>query len=460
MKSQISETTFPNGFRLIYEESKSSLPITTIYVFCNLGAIHETEGVRGASHAIEHMCFKGTKKIPNTKAVFREYDKIGAYFNAFTVKRYTCFTIKCDSNYAQNSIEIVGDIMIHSKFSRADYARELPVVVEENNNNFNSAEYLIFHDMYRQLYRGTVYENPVDDLSYHEKGNLEYDDVVALYHRHYQPQNMIMSVVSDLPMHHILQFLKGSDFLRRQKIVDQAFSTIPLVPVIYKGLDANVGIQYNLREKKGITNTLLAIGFRTCPRTSEDKYVLDLMRVALSESSGRLFEILRVKNSVVYSSRVETEYHELGGAFVFFSKTDSHKLMRFQKHKGLLPLFVDIVRNFIKHGLTEEELTMAKGFMRGELLLELEGQLSQVQYNGEEVLYGHSSTGHTGSTGPTGSIIPYDELFERFYKPIRMSDVKRVISKYFVADNICVCLVSDKLPTLEIVKKECEKIVV
>lgn len=452
MKNQLSEMGFPNGFRLIYEKSKSSLPITTIYVFCNLGAIHETERLHGASHAIEHMCFKGTNKIPNTKAVFLEYDKIGAYFNAFTLKRYTCFTIKCDSNYAQNSIEIVANIMIHSKFSRSDYVRELPVVVEENNNNDNNPEFLIFMDMYRQLYRGTLYENPVDELSFHKPGNLEYDEVIALYHRHYQPQNMIMSVVSDLPMHDIMHFLKKSDFLRGQTGIPSPAVPNPLK---FMQVQSKVGIQYNLREKKGITNSLLAIGFRTCPRTSEDKYVLELIKTALSESSGRLFEILRVKNSVVYNSRVETEYHEIGGAFVFFSKTDAHKLMRFQKHKGLLPLFVDIIRNFIKHGLTEKELTMAKGFMRGHLLLELEGQLSQVQYNGEEVLYGNSNC------NGNSAIVPYENLFERFYKPICMSDVKRVITEYFVANNICICLVSDtdKLPSLEKVKSLCEKIV-
>jgi len=304
--------TFPNGFRLIYEKSTSSLPITSIYAFCKIGSVHESDGLRGASHIIEHMCFKGTKRIPKSKDIRLKYDKIGAYLNAFTEKDYTCFTIKCDSEYSQNCIEIVSDMMLHSKFSKSDYLSELPIVVEENNNNNNNQEHLASVDINRLLFQGTPYEQPIDELAYHTKDTLQYSDVISMYHQYYQPGNIILSIVSDLPIEHFKRFLRRSVFTKNllSERVSVASCLIPAPRL-------EPGIQYNLREKKGITNAIVAIGFRTCERASPDKYILEFLNATLSRSSGRLFEILREKKSLIYNFSIETEYNPLGGKFMF-----------------------------------------------------------------------------------------------------------------------------------------------
>jgi len=97
----------------------------------------------------------------------------------------------------------------------------------------------------------------------------------------------------------------------------------------------------------------------------------------------------------------------------------------------LLPLLVHIIRGLIHNGITDAELEAAKGNLKGTFLLDLENPLSRVQYNGEEVLFGNEN------------IIPYDEIYERFYKNITRDDVNDMIKKYFRHDNMCVCLVSE-----------------
>jgi len=431
---------FPNGFRLIYEKSTSDLPITSIYAFCKIGSVHESDGLRGASHVIEHMCFKGTKKLPKSKDIRLKYDKIGAYLNAFTEKDYTCFTIKCDSEYAQSCIEIVSDMMLHSKFTQSDYLKELPIVVEENNNNDNNQEHLASVDMNRLLFYGSPYEKPIDELAYHTKDTLQYSDVVSMYHKYYRPENIILSVVSDLSVDHFKRFLRRSGFTKNTLTERISVASCPMSVARPES-----GIQYNLREKKDMTNAIIIIGFRTCPRTSPDKYLLEFLNALLSEASGRLFGILRVKTSLIYNFSIETEYNPLGGKFIFFTRTDTNKLMR-PGHAGLLPLLVDVICGLISNGITEEEFDMAKGNLKGKLLLQLENPLSQVQYNGEEVLFGNEH------------IIPYGEIYERFYKNITRGDVNAIIKKYFKPENMCVCLVSEKLPSLSQVKKEFARI--
>ena len=127
----IKTYTFPNGFRLVYEKPPSNFKNTSIQVFCKLGSIYERDGIRGASHFIEHMCFKGTNKIPEAKTIAENYDKIGAYFNANTNKQYTVYVVKCNNNYVENSIAILSDMMMNSTFRATEFTKEKKVVEEE-----------------------------------------------------------------------------------------------------------------------------------------------------------------------------------------------------------------------------------------------------------------------------------------------------------------------------------------
>ena len=54
----MKKVTLNNGFRLLYEQSKTGSETASIQIFCDFGSIHEKDQFRGAAHFIEHMCFK------------------------------------------------------------------------------------------------------------------------------------------------------------------------------------------------------------------------------------------------------------------------------------------------------------------------------------------------------------------------------------------------------------------
>ena len=56
-------------------------------------------------------------------------------------------------------------------------------------------------------------------------------------------------------------------------------------------------------------------------------------------------------------------------------------------------------------------------------------------------------------------IIPVKDSYEKFYANITVKEVNHMIQKYFKKENITVCIIGDKVPSLETVKKECEKII-
>ena len=85
---QHKKTTLKSGLRIITVPLKNTETVTAM-VLVSAGSDYETKNISGLSHFLEHMCFQGTEKRPNTGDVSRELDTLGAQSNAFTSKEYT-----------------------------------------------------------------------------------------------------------------------------------------------------------------------------------------------------------------------------------------------------------------------------------------------------------------------------------------------------------------------------------
>ena len=76
----IQETVLPNGLKVLTKEVHNA-PVVSFSVRDKVGSRNEHEGITGVSHLLEHMMFKGTKKLglgisPGSSSVN------GASFNA------------------------------------------------------------------------------------------------------------------------------------------------------------------------------------------------------------------------------------------------------------------------------------------------------------------------------------------------------------------------------------------
>lgn len=434
----IKTHTFPNGFRLIYERPKGTQSITSIYTYCDVGSIHEPDHIRGVSHFIEHMCFKGTPSIPKSKDLFIEYDKIGAAFNAFTTKRYTCYTIKCQDEYAAHSIDIVSDMLLNSTFPKKEFEKEYRVVIEENIRAKNDEDNELYDALDRMIYKGSSYELPEDSLQYHTKKVMNYESVIQYYHQYYRPDRIILSVTSNLSFEQIKRIVAKTYFTKQTgKRIDDSITN----PINYSILPKSE-IEYKMIHKKGVDNVLVAIGFRTCNQTSPDKYALNLLkRVIGGEMSGRMFTILREDNGLTYSSDATTEYFEHMGEFVIETQTDKTKLFKNGKKAGVWPLMTGLLTDLIQNGITAAELEIAKGNIKGQFIMNLEDTDTLSKYNGKRVLYNMMT--------PT---VPYDKQYDTHYADITLTDIHNVIKRYFTEQNMYVCLLGEDLPNPKLIK--------
>ena len=454
----INTFTFPNGFRLIYESAKHNKPVTTIYAFCELGSIYENDNVRGVSHFIEHMCFKGTKKIPQSKDIFNHYDKIGAYFNAFTEKQFTCYTIKTQDEFVNSCISILSDMMLNSVFNKNEFSKELRVVVEENVKNSDDSENIISDMMNKSLYKGSSYENPIDTIEYHYKNSLKYNEVVDMYKLFYRPNRMVMSIISNIPFKTIVSAIKTKYFIKNDihKLTLQSSNAcINIIdktnPYYINNTYSNQNeIQYNMLSKKGLNTTCVMIGFRTCSQYSTDKYILNMLNKIIGGTMGsRLFMILREQNGLTYRSNSEVEYYDNFGSIIIFAETDHSKLIynTIKTDKGVIPLIISLLNDLINNGITQEELSLIKGNLKGNLLINLDDD-TLAEYNGTQTMLFCKSP-----------VVPYTKKYDTFYKNITVSQINDIIRKYITKERMSVCLVGgNQMPSLKIIQRECEKI--
>ena len=429
----IKTFTFDNGLRLIYEQSISNAHTSYIQAFCDVGSIHEPEGLDGAAHIVEHMCFKGTKVIPDMRKIYSIYDEIGAYVNATTDKHYTKYIIKCNTEFVANMLSIISDMMLHSRFDKKSFRSEEQVVIEENlKSNLVPLEQL-YNGTDSMLYEGTNYSKDVDSLSYHKK-LFNYSDIIKFYKMFYKPNRMVISIVSKLPFETIKRFVSNTDFAKATNSENVSF------PMINNCLTQSTGIKYKIIRASG---TYVSVGFRIL---SEDRYPLICLSMILSgPMSSRLWKILRDDNALSYNANADCTIYDNHGDFLIYADTDSSKIIANGSKPGVLPLIIYLVRDLNTNGVTQKELDVAKGYLYGQMLRDSEDGIEVSHYNGEQSIM-----------FPNQQVVSCSDLYEKFYKNLTKSDIDACIRKYFIKEGMSVCITTNKPIKLTTVKSICE----
>ena len=429
---------FPNGLKLVYEKSPGNIPVSQIQAFCNFGSIDEPSDLKGAAHFIEHMCFKGTTTISNSIKLSQTYDKIGAYINASTNKRYTCYVVKCDSNFVENMVGLVSDMMLNSTFSEKECVKEIQVVIEENSRNSDISSYKLFIELDKMIYKNSIYELPVDDVEFHNK-NFGYSKIRELYKQYYQPNQVVLSIVTDLTFDHVKRIIAASVFNKTK-------NRLPYTPVVNQYIPPQSETLYKIIEKNSETTTHLAIGFRIY---KEDRHKLIVLKTILGgPMSARLFTTLREQNGLTYTSTVALTLYDDYGDLTLYAESESAKIMKNGRgKKGVFPLIIDILNDVVKNGVTDREVDLTKQYLKGSLNTNLDSNESKCKHNGLSVLL-----------YPDEPVCPYNKLFDIYYKDISKSEIDEVARKYLTKCNMSVCFSGGSPPKLSDIKPFCERL--
>jgi len=424
----MNSKTYENGFRIVHEKPTFPSRVTSIQVFCNIGSIHEPDESRGSAHFIEHMCFKGTKHLKTSKEVNQIFDQTGSDSNAYTDRRYTCYYVDTDKDNVRICIPVLADMLLNSLFDKKEYMKERDVVKEEMVRDEDDYELLSLTNVDKQIYAGSPYEHPVDELKYHVgKNALKYENILEIYKKFYIPSNFILSICSNIPFKTICKYVEQTDFVK-MKFNDRQ-------PQLNFFIKPQADVVYCL-EKRPTNPVHISIGFRTCSMMHSDKYCLKLLKTVLSgKINSRMFMLLRDENGLTYNSYAYTDFFEHMGDFKMYAECDPVKLFKNGSGPGVFPLLCQMIGDLLEHGVTEDEMNTAKGFSKGSQKMNAEDSSVIAKYNGKNQLFNNLSAPR------------YVDKYEKLIKPITREDVQRCIQRYFCREGMVVSVVSATLPS-------------
>jgi zinc protease len=284
---KVQEAALDNGLKvLLLEDHKSA--VVTFQVWYRVGSRNEIDGRSGLAHFLEHMMFKGTKKMKP-----EEYSRIiaqnGGNSNAFTTQDHTVYFATMSRDKIGVEIELEADRMTNAVLD--DYESEKMVVMEERRLRTEDKPGAALGEVMGAVaYTVYPYRRPVigwmSDIL-----NLSGDDLRQFYKTYYAPNNAFIVVVGDFESQKILAKIK-QEFGKIARGAEQPKVTLEEPP--QKG-------ERRVALKKEAELPLLSMYYHVPNLQNSDGFALDLLSVILASGrSSRLYQDL------VYNKRIAT----------------------------------------------------------------------------------------------------------------------------------------------------------
>lgn len=353
-----------NGLRVL-TIPMPSLESATVLVMVGAGSRYERRENNGISHFLEHMAFKGTEKRPSAMEISSIIDGMGGEFNAFTSKEYTGYYIKSAKDRIETSLDVISDMLMHSKLDPAEIKKEKGVIIEEIN---------LYEDMpMRKI--GDIYESLLygdTPMGWDIAGvkdvilNIKREDFQSYLASLYSADNITL-VVSGGVSEAEVEALSDKYFSMMKK-----FNTIKALPIKEKQGKPEV-----LIKEKQTEQIHIALGVRTVPIHSEKRYPLSVLSAILGGGmSSRLFHEVREKRGLAYYVRSSSEEYDDAGTLVSAAGIDPKRVV--EAIEVMVAEYAKVAQG--KMELTDAELNKAKEFLKGHLVLDLEDSKSVAVY--------------------------------------------------------------------------------
>jgi zinc protease len=204
--AEIQEFKLNNGMKIIVQEDHRA-PVVVSQVWYRAGALDEVNGKTGVAHVLEHMMFKGTKKVPAGQ-FSRIIAAAGGKENAFTGQDYTCYFQQLEKTHLPLAMKLEADRMANLVITDEEFAKEIKVVMEERRWRTEDKPQSRVNEQFQSTaFKAHPYARPVvgwmNDLE-----NMTAADAREWYNSWYAPNNATLVVVGDVKAQEVVKLAK------------------------------------------------------------------------------------------------------------------------------------------------------------------------------------------------------------------------------------------------------------
>lgn len=205
-KTGVVKTRLANGLTVVLKEVRVA-PVVSWWVWYRVGSRHERPGHTGASHWVEHMMFKGTKRFPA-----REPDRViardGGLRNAMTWIDWTAYFETLPADKIDFALRLEADRMRRALFPPKEVEAERTVIISERQMYENEPTFRLSEEVQSAAFRVHPYHHEViGDLA--DLRSMTRADLYEHYRRYYAPNNAIAVAVGDFDTPAMLERLEA-----------------------------------------------------------------------------------------------------------------------------------------------------------------------------------------------------------------------------------------------------------
>lgn len=403
-------TTLPSGLRVASETVMGS-STATVGVWIDAGSRYETARNNGAAHFLEHMAFKGTQKRTQQQLEV-EIENMGGHLNAYTSREQTVYFAKVFEEDVGRAVEILSDILLHSKLDEGAMERERSVILREMSEVNKQQEELVLDHLHATAFQGTglgrTILGPEENIR-----SLQRTDLTSYISTHYTAPRMVIAGAGAV-QHEQLCDLAGKYFgddLGSGGGADSSAVEVAMDPAYFTGSDVRVRFDSD-------HTAHVALAFEGASWTSEYAFPLMLMQTIL----GSYDRASGAGKNLASKMCQEVAQHELAHSVSTFNTcykdTGLFGVYLVAADNKLDDLLWYVMNNLVRlvHSPSEEEVQRAKTNLKATMLMGLDGHSNVAEDIGRQLLtYGRRMT-------PA-------EIFSRI-DSITVDDVKATAAKF------------------------------
>jgi len=402
-------TRLENGLTVATAEMPHHASVS-VGLWVGVGGRYETEALNGASHFIEHLLFKGTRRRSSLQ-ISQAVEGIGGYLNAFTSEEHTCFYAKARHDYFGHLLDVLADMFLHSTFDPVEMDKEREVIKEELAMYMDQPQQYVQELLNATLWPGQPLGRCItgSEKSLNSLGREQLLD--------YQRRNYVAPAT----------LLAAGGRITHQEAVAAAKKCARKFacgarPRCLPALSNQTKPALRLLTRK-TEQTQIALGFRACSRHDERRFALRLLNAVLGENmSSRLFQTVREEYGLAYSIYSSNSFFDDAGDLVIAAGLDTDNLEK------VLKLILREIKRLKTQRVPAPELRRARDYLVGQLDLSLENSESQMMWAGEHWL------GY-------GKIFHPDEVKKRWGE-VTAGDLRAAASDFFRPERVNLALIT------------------
>lgn len=412
-----------NGLE-IFIVPRKSLSFAVIFGL-SVGSKNENNSINGISHLLEHLVFKGTKKLKTQDVITFELEKLGLSYNAFTGKDLTAYYIVGGEDKLKESLEILTSLVFEPLLEKKYLEKEKNIILQEIYMYHDDPNSYVSELFEQVVFKGTSYEFDIAGTQKSLK-NISHKDLINYHSHFYNPENTTIVFAGNISEKKInslikknLLFIKNkskakySTLLYRKKVKQEIFKFI----------------------EKDTKETHIRLGFLGYNFKDKRRYPLIVLSSILGQGMySYLFREIRERLGLCYYIYSEPVFYKDTGHFSIQAGIDNKKIDLAIKN------IIKILKNL---KISQKDIKRAKNYIIGNFLVGLEKNFNLAKFYLIQNILGSKKI-----------ITPED--FTKFIKDITIYDLKNISQDIIKKSKLKVagiCPSYNKKIITEIIKK-------